>query len=95
MPETEWDELQRGWMVALTLYEADTCRGCGHQLEDTTDPQRDYNNPLAPYQYEAVDGWPKQCHRCAALDRVQHEVEAQRPQHPGAMKYAVHLTRKA
>lgn len=34
-PETEWDAIQRGWMLALAEYRAGKCSGCGHNLDET------------------------------------------------------------
>lgn len=36
-PETEWDDLQRGWMLALAEFRATRCPcGCGHHIDKTT-----------------------------------------------------------
>lgn len=37
MPESEWDEQQQAWMLALAEYRASRCPcGCGHAIADTT-----------------------------------------------------------
>lgn len=55
--ETEWDDEQRGWALALNLYEAQI-GPCGHYLPRTTAP-------------DAEDGYvvplPDRCHACTAI----------------------------
>jgi len=61
--ESEWDEEERAWPLALADVEAGECPGCGHQLADTlhVDGKPD---PIWQVSYEA-------CTRCAELERVQ------------------------
>jgi hypothetical protein len=59
--ESEWDEQQRGWMLALSAYEASRCQGCGGDVTETFD----INNTFAYY----VDA-PHVCHACAAIERA-------------------------
>ena len=78
-------------MLALEAYEARLCKRCGGDLEETTKPEHDYNNPLAEAVYLPAEGYPMQCHSCAALDRSERDAAAQSPQHPGALIHAVRL----
>lgn len=77
--ETEWDEQETAWMLALAEYEADTCSGCNGRLSQTTIPEGDP---------EAIT-WdvppPVRCHRCTALAvaRDQHE----KTPHPHALMF--------
>ncbi|WP_416902761.1 hypothetical protein [Micromonospora echinospora] len=75
-------------------YEAGLCKQCGQPLEETTKPEHDFNNPLAPAFYEPVPGTPVQCHCCAALQRSERDANAQNPQFPGALIHGVRLVRR-
>lgn len=59
--EAEWDDENRAWAIALLQVEADTCRGCGEPLSESTHP-------------DAEDGYavdlPTRCHACTALDQA-------------------------
>ena len=90
-PEAEWNDHQLALMVALEEYEAGLCRRCGHDLQESTDPKHDYNNPLGSGYYAPAEGTPIQCHACAALERSEQQVAAGNPQHPGALMHHVEL----
>jgi hypothetical protein len=51
--EVEWDDEERGWMLALAEHDSDVCGGCGGYLSETTDPDAVY----------VIDP-PVRCHRC-------------------------------
>lgn len=79
--ETEWDDEQSGWMLALADHEADLCPDCGQ-------PRSEAMSPDAEGMYE-VDG-PYEDHACLALavhmSRAEHK-------HPSAMRYVVRRRR--
>lgn len=68
-PEPEWDDGERGWMLALADVEAAACGGCGGDVEETTSPEHDRNNPQRVAHYEVPP--PVRCHRCTELARAQ------------------------
>jgi hypothetical protein len=55
--EPEWTDEDRGLALALTVYEADACPGCGQPLSETTRPEREG-------RYRA--GLAVRCHHCTA-----------------------------
>ena len=61
----EWDDTERGWMTALTEYEADLCPGCGGLLSETTHPHSEGGYVIEP----AV-----RCHRCTALGVAREQL---------------------
>jgi hypothetical protein len=61
-PETEWDETQQAYILALAAYRRRICGGCGGDLEETTAPENEDR-----YKAEL----PLQCHRCKEFARVQ------------------------
>lgn len=54
-PEAEWDEEQQALMLALAVYRASRCEGCGGDLAETTSHEQ-WNVPP-----------PMRCHRCTAI----------------------------
>lgn len=60
--ESEWDDEQRGLVLALLDFESQTCHGCGGFLPETTDEKASYTAE-APYR----------CYRCTALNRQKAE----------------------
>lgn len=82
-------------MQALELHEAELCGGCGGLRAETTSPAHDFDNPMSVLVYDAAPGSPAQCHRCAAIDRVQRDTETRNPKHPTAMLHAVQLGPRA
>lgn len=73
--EPEWDDEQRGWVLALLEAEAGECSGCGGNLDDTMHP-------------DAEEAWVGEiagrCHRCTALavaaDRWTGNKDVKHPQ---------------
>jgi hypothetical protein len=55
--EPEWLDSDRDLALALTVYEADACPGCGQPLSETTLPEREG-------RYKA--GLAVRCHHCTA-----------------------------
>jgi uncharacterized protein with PIN domain len=65
--ESEWDETQRAWMLALADYEQSRCQGCGGDVNETFDPEND--------GAWIAEAW--RCHRCTAIDAgAQHYASA-------------------
>lgn len=90
-PEAEWNDHQLALMFALEEYEQGLCKRCGHNLDESTDPGNDFNNPVGTAYYAPAPNTPIQCHACAALERSEQQAAAGNPQHPGALMHAVHL----
>lgn len=61
--ESEWDEEERAWPLALAEIEAGECPGCGHPLEDTL-----YDPEKPPKQWQASY---EACSVCAELESAQ------------------------
>ena len=78
--ESEWTHDDRDLAVALALYEADCCPGCGGHLPETTNPDNEE-------QYRAAV--QARCHKCTALAIAQ--IGAQKMPHPGALLLGAHL----
>lgn len=75
-PETEWDALQRAWMIALGEYRATRCKGCGNNVEETTGPQDGLR-----WQVRRVRCWA--CHDLEAAHLVNSKTD--KPEtYPGA-----------
>jgi hypothetical protein len=62
--EVEWDDEERGWILALGEHDADICNGCGGYLSETTDPNAVY----------VIDP-PVRCHRCTMRGYATSQVE--------------------
>lgn len=77
--EPEWDEEQQAHVMALEMYEALACGGCGGYLPETT-------------AKDADDGYaadlPVRCHRCTAIG-VQADGYRD-AQQPHALRFPVH-----
>lgn len=89
--ETEWDDEQRDFMLALAELEANECPGCGGWLPETTSPDADRNNRTGSHYYGV--GAPTRCHRCTALSmaRTKHTEAAKKAgggQHDHALFFA-------
>jgi hypothetical protein len=82
-PEPEWDDQERGWMLALADLEAGECHGCGGDLEETTDPENDGRYAV---------GTPIRCHKCTAL-AIAKENHAKQGEvrHPEALMWPASL----
>jgi hypothetical protein len=78
VPGDRWTEHDRSVAVALTLYEATVCTGCGQPLEESTSPEADAGNREGAWHYEAPV--PDRCHACTALAVTQEQYsEAHAP----------------
>lgn len=78
--EAGWDDDDVEMALALADYESNACPGCGHNLNETTDPANEEN-------YDArIEA---RCHRCTALEIAQHG--AQDKPHPRALLISAKL----
>jgi len=78
LPGTRWTEHDTSTALALTLYEAGLCSGCGHPLAETTSPLADPNHPDRTHHYTAPP--PTRCHACTAVGlRTPQYDEAPQP----------------
>jgi hypothetical protein len=69
-------------MLALQEWREARCRGCGGDLAETTDPDReDGYRPLLPVR----------CHRCTALSRSEETYRKADAPHPHALIHRVEL----
>lgn len=66
--ESEWDDTQQDWMLALLEYEAGICRGCGQPMHLSTVEDHDWQ----------VD--PIRCWTCDAIAQAQEKDKRLRPQ---------------
>ena len=60
--ETEWDDTEQAWMLALHEYEGLVCSGCHGWLPETCEPDVQFRVPP-----------PTRCHRCTAIAAAQEE----------------------
>jgi hypothetical protein len=76
--EPEWDEHEQAWALALVEDEADTCRGCGQPVSETTHPDAagGYEVPL-----------PVVCHGCRALHHRQKNYTSEDVEDPGSYQF--------
>ncbi|MFG3340528.1 hypothetical protein [Glycomyces sp. NPDC048151] len=74
--ETEWDDEQQDWMLALALAEADECPGCHGRFSETTLPENDG-------RYLPDD--PARCHRCTALAIGADQIRDRKSPQPQAL----------
>jgi len=65
-PGDRWTEHDYTSAVALTLYEAGLCDGCGHPLTESTSPHADPNDLDRTHHYTAPP--PTRCHACTAAE---------------------------
>lgn len=70
--ESEWDDEERGNVLALLEYERQLCSGCGGYLPETTDKNASY-----------TAGLPVRCYRCDVIQSKQDEYKDQ--PNPGAL----------
>ncbi len=80
--EPEWDDDERGWMLALGALRKDTCPGCGHPLTESTDPVNEGRYRVDP---------PTRCHACTALQTAYADAEKKKHRHPQALRFGAHL----
>lgn len=66
--ESEWDELQQGWMLALAEYQSRVCVGCGHQMHVAADEEHDW------------DVQPVRCWACDAIAQAKTKDQRLRPE---------------
>lgn len=78
--EPEWDDDERGWMLALNALRKGTCEGCGHPLIESMDPANQFR-----YRVDA----PSRCHACTALSIAYEDTKKYK--HPSALRYGAHL----
>lgn len=64
--EPEWDDQERGWMLAWLLYKSNVHEACGHWLPDSTAPEADEGYVVD----EAV-----RCHACTARAQAYKRYE--------------------
>ncbi len=70
--ESEWDEEQQSWMLALTEYRDSLCPcGCGHQVRDTTADETSVEFRVLP---------PARCLARDALSMAQQAHNRERPE---------------
>lgn len=86
--ESEWDDRERAWMLALQHYELTLCRRCGTPLIESTDPNNDPDNPQAERHYVA-DG-PDECHCCKVLIRADRQWSDRRKDDPVGTGNLIH-----
>ena len=79
--ESEWDEQQQGWMLALQLYRDGLCPSCGLPREVCMDIANDGKFKATPMRCHATDA------RLMAAERA-HKEKVPRPE---ARLYAVEL----
>lgn len=77
--EPEWTEQDLAEAMALLKLEADTCRGCGELLSESTHPDAEGGYEVDP---------PTRCHACTELERAR---AVERP-YPTALYYEVRRT---
>ena len=78
--EPEWDEEQRGWVLAWLLYRANVHKPCGHYLPDATDPDAE-----GAYMSEP----PIRCHVCTERAAAYKRVQEAGNRHPEALLFPV------
>ncbi len=78
--EPEWDEDERGWMLALARLRKGECSGCGHPLAESTDPANEGRYKVDP---------PVRCHACNALQIAFDKAKDYK--HPQALRWGAHL----
>lgn len=78
--EPEWDDDERGWMLALIEHRRTTCSGCGHPLDESMDPANEGRYIVPP---------PHRCHACTAL-QIAYERDTKAP-NKIALRHAAHL----
>lgn len=88
----EWDEVERGWLLALDLYEAGLCKRCGVPLAESLDADHDPDNPDAPYHYVADQ--PAACNHCLVLVRSERAWSKLREADAPALIHTARLVKR-
>lgn len=85
-PGGRWSEHDRSLAVALTLFEATLCSGCGQPVEESTSPEADIHNGAGAWHYEVPP--PHRCYACTAVADAQDAMaEKGAPHAPHALHY--------
>lgn len=82
--DSEWDEHQRGLMLALAEWEATRCPICGGDPKECQDPAADRNNPYGKWVW-----WPKpprECHVGTAMRLWEQKPDDKRALIPQVVK---------
>lgn len=79
-PEVEWDETERGWMIALVRYRQTLCPLCGG-------PRDECQSAEAENAYEGT--LPVRCHKTTAMKRAQESRKDSPGEHPDALLWGV------
>lgn len=74
--DPDWTDDDRDLALALLVYEAGLCGGCGHLLAETTAPEAE----------DSYQGDLLRCHRCTAAEQVAEQYRGN-PQ-PGSLRYS-------
>lgn len=79
--ESEWDEQEQAWMLALAAWRMSRCPGCGGNLAETTDPANEEQ-----YRTET-----SRCHRCTAQAITAAQFQVPEVTAPQAILYTTRL----
>lgn len=82
-PTALWSHKDRLLALALAVYEADLCAGCGHPMSESMDPANERRYHAPP---------PHRCHACTAIELRSAEYE--KAQQPRALRFTVDLIRR-
>jgi hypothetical protein len=66
-----WTEEDRGWAMALHAEEASACPGCGHPLEESSDPRAEEER-----RYEVTR---VRCHACTPKEKQKQRDSGEDP----------------
>lgn len=80
VPEAEWDEQQRAWMVALAQHEDSLCPNCGRPLSICTAESAEGNVEVPP---------PTRCHFTTRVMQARKAYE--KSQYPQALMFLPRL----
>lgn len=80
-----WSEHDYSTALALTLYEAGLCSGCGHPVAESQAKAADPNDPDGDYHYEAPV--PSRCHACTAVAARAAEYSGDEVKHAQALRF--------
>jgi hypothetical protein len=71
VPESEWNDEQQGWMLALAEYRAMRCAGCGQDVRESMSHERDGID----YQTSKL-----RCRACDVLAVARDAYDGKRPE---------------